>query len=42
MDSIKDKVMSLFETNKNKNYSKATYVNNIYRYGKGPRKTKIK
>ena len=42
MDSVKDKVMSLSETNTNKNYSKATYVNNVYRYGKRPRKTKIK
>ena len=42
MGSVKDKIISLFKTNKTENYSKLTRVNNVYRGGKKTRKAKIK
>ena len=33
--------MSLFKTNTIKHYSKLTRINNVYKDGKNPRKTKI-
>ena len=38
---VKDKTMSLFETNTAKDYSKPTCVNNMYEGVKKPRKPKI-
>ena len=39
---IKDKIMSLFRTNTNNDYSKPAHVNNVFGDQEKPRKPKIK